>query len=34
MHVVANIVSILGAGDTAIVGNLHPYLEQYEPLCA
>jgi hypothetical protein len=27
MHVIANIVSILGTGDTAIVGNLHPSLE-------
>jgi hypothetical protein len=27
MHVIANIVSLLGTGDTAIVGNLHPSLE-------
>jgi hypothetical protein len=27
VHVLANIVSILGTGDTAIVGNLHPSLE-------
>jgi hypothetical protein len=27
MHVIANIVSILGTGDTGIVGNLHPSLE-------
>jgi hypothetical protein len=27
MHVIANIVSTLGTGDIAIVGNLHPSLE-------
>jgi hypothetical protein len=27
MHVIANIGSILGTGDTAIVGNLHSSLE-------